>query len=73
VRTKKPKKSKENKPGRVALTVGLSLFPIHREWLQTVKRRIGIGPSAYMQALLHSDMRSGGEILAKALAIENKR
>lgn len=60
------------RPGRVAYTVGVSLFPAHREWLRTVKARTSLGTSAYLQALTHADMTSGGRVLAQALAVENE-
>lgn len=58
--------------GRQARTVGVSLFPAHVRWLAVVKRRTNLGPSAYLQALAHADMTSGGLVLAKALAVENE-
>ncbi len=67
-RTKLPRRRR----GRVAFTVGVSLFPAHLEWLRTVKARTSLGTSAYLQALTHADMTSGGRVLAKALAIENE-
>lgn len=67
-----PKASPRRRPGRVAFTVGVSLFPAHREWLRTVKARTSLGTSAYLQALTHADMTSGGRVLAQALAVEHE-
>lgn len=68
----KPKKTIRRRAGRQARTVGVSLFPAHVRWLLTVKQRTNLGPSAYLQALAHADMTSGGLVLAKALSVQGE-
>lgn len=56
------------RPGRRAQTVGISLWPHHLRWMDgVVRRRSRLGRSAYIQRLVEADLRTGGEVLAKAI------
>jgi hypothetical protein len=54
--------------GRRAQTVSISLWPHHLEWMDgVVRRRSRLGRSAYIQRLVEADLRTGGEVLARAI------
>lgn len=61
-------RARSKRRGRQARTVGVSLLPVHLEWMDgVVRRRSRLSRSAYIQRLVEADLRTGGEVLARAI------
>lgn len=65
-------KKSHPKPGRIYRTVGVSMSPKHVAWMNRLGKRLNLGPSRYVQALINHDMRRGGEVLAQAFAADTE-